>query len=159
MVSVKVQRISTYTPKAKALQKAIKAAVKAEAKAVRKDLLQPTTTWAHDVDVTIDETGENSYEVSTQDEIYGYVDKGTKPHKIRPKRAKALRFNSKFKAKTTPNSLKAGKGFSKPPTRFAQEVSHPGSKPRKFTAQAKKLSKARLNKRIIEAVQKTVGKK
>jgi hypothetical protein len=86
--------------------------------------------------------GDVSILVGTDDEIYGYVDRGTRPHVIRPRNARRLRFNSVFTAKTTPGSLQSGAGGSKPPTVYALEVLHPGTQPRGFTERILKIISA-----------------
>jgi len=77
--------------------------------------------------------GDVSILVGTDDEIYSYVDKGTRPHIIRPRNARRLQFNSVFTPKTTPGSLQSGAGGSKPPTVYALEVLHPDTQARGFT--------------------------
>ena len=73
--------------------------------------------------------------VWTDDEIWRYVDEGTKPHEIRPKKAGGvLAFPSMFKAKTQPQSLKSGAGASGGPVVVTQAVQHPGTKARNFSA-------------------------
>lgn len=69
----------------------------------------------------------------TDDRIYGYVDRGTRPHVIRPRWAPRLRFMSGFSPKTQPGSLQSGPGKSAPPVVYATEVRHPGTRPRHFT--------------------------
>ena len=62
-----------------------------------------------------------------------WTSRGTKPHKIRPRRAKVLAFPSVYIPKTTPRGPSyGGPGTSSGPTRFAQEVDHPGTKARHF---------------------------
>jgi hypothetical protein len=64
---------------------------------------------------------------------FGFVNAGTRPHMIFPKKAGGrLRFNTRFSAKSRPNSLKAYVGMSAPPVRFAWGVHHPGNAPRNF---------------------------
>jgi len=65
---------------------------------------------------------------------YEYVDKGTRPHAIVPRGSGyPLRFNSVFSAKSRPGRLRAYVGKSRPPTRFAMAVWHPGTKARRFS--------------------------
>jgi len=71
--------------------------------------------------------------VTTKDLRWLWTDKGTKPHIIKPKRAKVLAFPSGFAPKSKPNSLRAREGFSGGPTVFSKGVKHPGTKPRNFT--------------------------
>jgi hypothetical protein len=62
-----------------------------------------------------------------------WVEKGTKPHKIRPRFRKALRF-------PTPG----GSGFT-----FAHEVNHPGTKGTFFLAKATEALAAKLERELI----------
>lgn len=100
-----------------------------------------TDTWTHKPDVLISKTGGGvgraqtaTIGVRVNSDSYQYVDKGTRPHKIFPRReGGVLAFNSRFKAKSRPNSLRAYRGMSAGPTRFAAFVNHPGTEPRNFT--------------------------
>jgi hypothetical protein len=65
---------------------------------------------------------------------YQFVDKGTRAHAIVPRgEGYPLAFNSKFSAKSRPGRLRAYKGFSGPPVRFAMAVWHPGTEARRFS--------------------------
>ena len=86
------------------------------------------------------------FQVSTDNEIYGYVDQGTKPHIIRPKRAQKLFFKSGYSAKTTPRVIGSNNGGANGPDVFANVVRHPGTKAREFAETLK------------EKYQKTFGK-
>ena len=98
-----------------------------------------TDTWTNKPRVTVSKTGGTGRAtthlgVKVDSEVYGYVDKGTRAHVIAPKReGGVLAFNSRFKAKSRPNSLRAYKGMSAGPTRFAAVVHHPGFAARNFT--------------------------
>ena len=62
-----------------------------------------------------------------------WTSRGTKPHVIKPKRAKVLAFPSVYVPKTTPRGPSyGGPGTSSGPTIFAAHVDHPGTKPRRF---------------------------
>lgn len=113
------------------------------AAAMLKDYKRTVSTWKKkpnfetEVDTGIDTGGKTSIKIETTDPVYGYVDKGTKRHIIRPRRKRALIFNAKFKPKTGPMSLQAGPGFSGPPVVGAKLVHHPGTKPRNFNKRIK----------------------
>jgi hypothetical protein len=65
-----------------------------------------------------------------------FLDEGTKPHAIKPKKKPALAFRSGFQAKTTPNLITSSTGGSFGPfvhLRKGQSVKHPGIKPRNWT--------------------------
>lgn len=112
----------------------LKGTRKKHAEKARQLLLQPTLTWNHSVSFTIDEKGD-TVAITTDDEPYGYLDEGTKPHLITGN--PVLRFQENFKPKTTPNSLnsvaggKSGNYVHPPPT----SVQHPGNEARNFSQQ------------------------
>ena len=62
--------------------------------------------------------------------IYMWVHGGTKPHIIRPVRAKMLKFQSGYKAKTKVGRLASRSGGSFGPTVSSDGVEHPGFKGR-----------------------------
>lgn len=91
-------------------------------------------TWKHKVTFRKMKTS-NGRSIYTTDKIYQYVDKGTKPHVIRAKRAPNLRFMSQgFKPKTTPGKIDsvagapADSGFVS-----KKQVNHPGNEARGFS--------------------------
>lgn len=74
-------------------------------------------------------------------QVWTFVDKGTRPHIIKPKGpGYPLRFKTGYKPKTLPNPARTvygGGGASGPEVR-AMVVKHPGSEPRNFTKQIAK---------------------
>lgn len=68
-----------------------------------------------------------------------YLDEGTRPHVIRPKNAKVLRFPANHRPGSFPNMLISLSGSRSGPDVFAKEVHHPGTKPRNWTAQIRKI--------------------
>jgi hypothetical protein len=72
--------------------------------------------------------------VTASGTVFGYVDKGTRPHMIYPRRAKRLRFNgSGFKAKSRVRYLYAYAGSVGGGQVFRPRVSHPGFPAREFS--------------------------
>jgi hypothetical protein len=103
---------------------------------IQADLERSVATWEHDVDfdVSIQRQGKTvTTSIGTDDEIFGYVDQGTKPHIITPKRpGYPLRFREGYKSKTIP-----GRIWSRPGGAFgnivrAMYVMHPGTQPRRI---------------------------
>jgi hypothetical protein len=100
------------------------------------DLIRTTTTWNHKVSWIRNKTsagGLSVVEISTEDDVYKWIDEGTRPHYIIPKRATFLRFHSGYNAKTTPGILGAHGGGDHGPLVYRQIVFHPGNAPRNFT--------------------------
>lgn len=64
--------------------------------------------------------------------IWGYVSGGTRPHIIRPKKARALVFRTGYEPRTRPGGQYRGPGTATGDLVFAQQVQHPGSKARNF---------------------------
>jgi len=96
-----------------------------------------TQTWRHKPTfVAVREFTPNSYGVivGTDDPVYGYVDRGTRPHIIEPKGpGYPLRFRSGYNAKTTPGVLGSQNGGAFGNSVHAWRVHHPGTQARKFT--------------------------
>lgn len=113
------------------LSRALTNALNGVAKDIQVDFMVTTQTWEHKVPFLIQVLGAYRRIVATDDEIYGYVNDGTRPHRIRPK-GKMLRFNTPFKPKTLPSKIMSGPGGKGTSEVFSREVNHPGTKARKF---------------------------
>lgn len=105
-----------------------------------------TAFWEHKVkfEKLIDVSGAKvEILIGTDDEIYGYVNNGTKPHKIKPKgKGYPLAFMVGGSPKTTPGKAVSSKGTLGTLPVKAMEVDHPGTKAREFDKQiAKKFEK------------------
>ncbi len=129
----------------------LKAAVNRVADDIRKEFLSTTKTWEKKPQFKrLQKTIGNVYSVTifTENEIYGYVVKGTKPHIIRAKNAPALLFSYPSTPKTQPMLLGSGKGSRGSQWAQKLEVHHPGTEARDFDI----VIAARAKKRIqIEA--------
>lgn len=128
-----------------------------------KDFERITRTWDHKPDFeVITETRRGRVEslVGTDDKIFGYLEHGTrKNYPIRPKRAKALRFMSGFRPKTTIGGLQSGAGGSFGDVIFRRGVIHPGIKARKWMPKiqqrAEKRARKVINKHIARWAKRT----
>ena len=130
---------------------------------VKKDYEKTTKTWKHkpkfEVNVSLKPPGPTLI-VETDDEIYGYVDKGTKPHLIfagiytGKSNKKALAFPSKFSAKTRPGVIGSSAGSSGGPTVIRPYVQHPGTKARGFEEAIEKIWKTKYKRRMERAMAK-----
>ena len=92
-----------------------------------------TATWTHQPTFTNQRTRQG-YTVGTDDRIYGFVDRGTRAHEIRPRRAGGiLRFTGPYHAKTKPNVIASYGGGRGRVAVWARRVMHPGTEPRNFS--------------------------
>lgn len=95
-----------------------------------------------------------SRSVGTKSKIYQFVDKGTRAHVIKPKRAGGvLRFKfGGFKAKTTPGRLQSNRGAAGRNWRSPKSVRHPGTEARGFSEEIQK----RMQKQIASDMRKAL---
>lgn len=138
----------------KGMARAIKNGLDGAAKGAKVDFDVTTQTWKHKPAFKIEEPNPMQRTVSTDDEIYGYVDQGTRAHRIVARRAKRLRFMSGFRPKTRQGYIGSNQGGTSGGVVFARAVNHPGTKPRKLAAAiAKKWQKqaAVIMQRAIDA--------
>jgi hypothetical protein len=145
-------------PFAARFEKVLKAELAAEQKAVLREFKITVSTWKRQPQFEVKEQG-GSTTIGTNDPIYGYVNDGTKPHVIRPKKAKRLAFYAGgFVSKTVPNRLqaRAGRVASTNPV-FAQGVNHPGTQGRDFTGQIQERSLARLVRNLQRRLKQDLG--
>ncbi|HRA66251.1 MAG TPA: hypothetical protein PL187_09545 [Caldilinea sp.] len=117
-----------------------------DAAAFAQELYEKTTaTWETDVTFTIRKT-KYGRSIGTRSTIYTYVDRGTKPHDIRPKRADALAFQygEARRAKTKPRVISSYKGSPGDQWARKQVVHHPGTEARGFTVEISERANQRL---------------
>lgn len=132
--------IVTKAIKPKRLEsEAMRAALEAKADEVSKDILLEfeltTATWERQVKFEREvSVGPNSIDilVGTDDEIYGYVNDGTRAHVILPKGDYPLRFQSGYNAKTTPGLISSKYGGPYGEVVYSRGVMHPGTEARNF---------------------------
>lgn len=111
-----------------------------------KDFEKTTATWKNKpvFEMQISLSGGLQVEVYTEDEIYRYVDKGTKPHNIWPgfytgkSDKKVLAFSSKSTPKTIPGVIGSSAGSVGAVDTFRPYVKHPGTKARRFSEEIQK---------------------
>lgn len=117
----------------KKLERAIENALTGAAKDVKIDLSVTTQTWRHRPDFEI-ETSPGSRIIATDDEVYDFVDSGTKPHIITASSPfRPLVFGVGGSPKTTPRVIGSRAGTKGGTTVRAQVVHHPGTAPRAFS--------------------------
>ncbi len=112
---------------------AVEAAMRENATKAVVELQATASTWTHKPSFEVVVTSEGVV-VGTDHEIYEYVDQGTKPHTIRPRKAKRLKFMAGGSAKTSPGVIgsRSGQKGGQGPI-YAMQVRHPGIAARGFT--------------------------
>ena len=97
---------------------------------VETDFKTTTASWSHDVPFTTVVQGWTRI-VLTQEAIYAMLNKGTKPHVIMPKSARALVFQVPYSAKSSPGVIASKSGGGGGQTVYTrQPVQHPGTEAR-----------------------------
>ena len=131
------------------------------AKKVKADYQKTTRTWSHKVVFhRYSRYGlrELAAGVDTEDEIYGYVERGTKPHVIMAgiytgkSNKKALAFPSVFRPKTKPRVIGSAAGYKGGATIVRPFVQHPGTEAREFSKTIKKEREPWFRKRVDKAM-------
>jgi hypothetical protein len=141
----------------KQVVKALEAAQQRAAKELLADYQKTTQTWDNQPAWTV-RVSRREIAVFTKSEVWNWVDKGTRPHTIRVRRAKALAFASGYTAKTRPGSIIAQPGGPSGDTRFAIEVEHPGTKPRRFSDRLRAKWKTKWPRDLQAAITKAGGR-
>jgi hypothetical protein len=140
-MAVLVKQIKPKALNAQAMQNALMAALKEVGKVIKKDFEDTTKYWKHKpkFEILADLSGPGPFVyVATDDEIYRYVNEGTKPHEIwagaytGKSNKRALAFPSVFTPKTKPGSLTSGRGRRGRVDTFVPMVHHPGTEAREF---------------------------
>ena len=137
-----------------AMRAALEAAANQAADEIEVDFQKTTASWTNKpiFEKLVDLGPPITVLVGTDDEIYGYVDLGTRPHVIRPKRAKALRFQSGYVAKTTPGVIGSSAGGPFGDTVFSRGVNHPGTKARNFSKGITELWQTKFKRKMEQAM-------
>lgn len=130
---------------------------------IKRDFRKTTATWKRkpkfETKVSLRRAAaEGGVAVTTNDEIFGYVDAGTKPHPIVARRARVLRFNSRFAPKTRPGFVGSFRGDSSGPLVFRRSVMHPGTRARRFSEAIAQLALQWFPGEIQAAINKGVAK-
>jgi hypothetical protein len=118
------------------MQRELMKAVDDTTDVVLRDFQATTATWDHKVKFERTRAsltgGDIVGVVGTDDEIYGYVTRGTRPHDIQPSGAQVLAFPASSSPKTMPRVLGSRSGSRSKQLIFTDVVHHPGTEPREF---------------------------
>lgn len=159
MPNIRLTPILPKLPKASEFRQAFEKAALKTANLVERDLKSTTRTWTHQPKFSVNILPTNvDYTIiaGTDDEIYSYVDAGTRPHPIRPKRSKYLRFTSGYRSKTRVNIIGSREGGSFGDEVFSKGVNHPGFAGRNFLAQIARRRQVTLEQEISQAIAKVM---
>ena len=141
-------------------------AIRKVGRATRREFEATIKNWKHKVkfEMMISLKDGPTALVTTDDEIYRYVDEGTRAHDIwagsytGKSRKKVLAFPSSSTPKTRPGSLKSGPGHRGKADVFTPYVRHPGTKARNFSGQIKKKMTPRFKREMERAMVKAAKK-
>lgn len=140
MKAIKVPKGLILNPQKMA--RAIKNGMDAEAKRVESDLAATVQTWDNPAEFTITSSGPYTRRITTTHAVWVMLNKGTRPHIIRPKNAKVLTWmGNNYRAKTRAGQLKSLKGGNNNTIVYAKEVQHPGTEAREWNIAAADKSK------------------
>lgn len=135
------------------IDRSVKQQLLREQKKNARELQRVTSTWRNPLQLEIEDTDEGAT-ISTDDQRYQWVDEGTKPHEIRPKNGRVLRFlpGNRVRAEIARRQMNAARRDAN--AVFVKQVSHPGIRPRSITERV--MAKRRIP--IISAVEDAVEK-
>jgi len=156
--AIQVKVIKPQRFKDPAFKRAIQQAAKKAGKEMGKDFEKTTKTWKKKpkFEQIIDVAPNVEVLVGTDNEIYRYVNDGTRPHAIFPKRAKALSFRwggkGSYRAKTRPRFIGSMPGGPTGPRVAFPYVQHPGTKAREFDKTIEKKWRSAFKTRMEKAM-------
>lgn len=158
MVSIKLEAIKPpKMPTGAEYAKAMQDAVQKSANLVKRDLESTVSSWTNKpkFNVSVESSG-NDYVVNatTDSDVYGFVDSGTRPHIIKPVRSKYLRFSSGYKSKGRTGVIGSNPGGSFGDPVFAKQVNHPGFAGRHFTILIASRRQVTVNQEVSQAIAK-----
>lgn len=152
MAKNKVETIAPPKFDSVAARRAFEKQLKAIGKEWKKELEKTTRTWDDKPTFKIKlERKPKLYAVRAEvsDMRWIWIDEGTKPRTIRPRRPDGvLAFPSQFRAKTRKRYLGSRRGSSGPPMVFTKEVRYPGINAREWTPMLSR----RLTPRFMDTV-------
>lgn len=145
----------------KTLRKELKKVAQDTARVLKRDHERVVANWSHKVkfgyiyQVDKNLISANIYAYGANRHIWFFVNDGTKPHIIRPKRAKFLKFRTGYSPRTARGGF-GGPGTSSGPWVSAAQVRHPGSAARNFTADISKRAAPRFRRETEKAFRKAI---
>lgn len=156
--AVQIKGIKPARFKDAAFRRVIQKAAQQAADAMQEDFEKTTATWDHKVEFEriIDTDPNVEVLVGTDDEVYRYVNDGTRPHLIFPKKKKALSFQwggkGSYRPKTKPSTIGSTPGGPTGPKVARAYVQHPGTKARNFDKVIQKKWRSAFRRRMEQAM-------
>ena len=137
-------------------------ALRAEGREVEKDYKKTTETWNRKVEfetkIALGRTDPSpQVTVFTEDQIYGYLEYGTKAHPIVAKNAPRLVFQEGYEAKTEPRLIGSRAGGEYGAVVMPVAVQHPGFEARQFSEVIKEKHEQPFHDRIEQAIAEGVA--
>lgn len=137
-------------------------ALRAEGRDVKKEYAKTTATWRRkpEFEILIGLTGKDaSVLVGTDDEIYNYVDQGTRGHYVPKSGTATMAFKPGYKAKTTPRKIgsKSGGAFGERIVRTGRWFVR-GIDAREFSPTIQKRRRKPFTRRMVKAMQRAGSK-
>jgi hypothetical protein len=145
----------------KALRKELGKAAQEAGKILKRDHEKVVAQWDHKVKfgyvyrVNGSEISANVYAYGANAKIWFFVNDGTKPHIIRPKKSKYLKFQTGYSPRTAKGGF-GGPGKATGGWVSAKEVHHPGNQARDFTLQIVNRARPRFRRLTEAAFQKAI---
>jgi hypothetical protein len=147
-----------------AVRKEVQAEMLKQGKYIQAEYRRTVATWTHKpkFETVTDITGgDMTILVGTDDEIYLFVDEGTKAHPITPKANNPrglLFFQEGYVAKTVPRVLGSRAGGRFGAVVAAKAVRHPGTEARGFSQMIQEKTRKRYQRDMLKAVQRGAKK-
>ena len=122
-----------------------------------REIKRATASWSKPVELNIDESDESAT-IEIEDDRYRWVDEGTKPHEIKPKNARALRFLPGNRVRAEIARRKQNAAQRDVNTVFSKAVNNPGIRPRSITEKILAKRRKAIFSAIEDAVEKAIKK-
>lgn len=145
----------TFLKIAKQIERETKKALKEEQRETIKDLKRATSKWKTPAEFTVEKEDEGAT-IVTEDDRYIWVDEGTAPHTIVPKKNKFLKFRPGDRVRNE-IARRQSTQTSKDVAVYTKTVHHPGIKPRNFTETVMRKREKKFTSAIEDAVEKAIG--
>jgi hypothetical protein len=139
---------------ARDIQKETKEALKKQQKKLLRELKKATSAWKTPAQFDTEKADEG-VTIVTNDDRVTWVDEGTKPHTITPKRHRFLKFRPGDNVRQQIARRQTAQA-SQDVAVFAKSVQHPGIKPRNFVERVMKKQEGDIVAALEDAIEKVI---